>query len=145
MAQLGTTFSPAEAAIAEKLLRKLHGTIPDRQLVEEIGLAIAIHRRSWILAIRWRRLDSSGLQGYNSGASGCADDSFVREKLQVVIKMIGKVDEPTDLVVTKIDNLETGTFTTPGMSWSYFIAQVPRSMGLVQRNLFVRKHIPRPL
>jgi hypothetical protein len=26
--QLGTTFSPDEAAIAEKLLHDLHGTIP---------------------------------------------------------------------------------------------------------------------
>ena len=45
VAQLGATFSPDEAAIAETMLRTLHGTIPDRQLIEEIGLAIAIHRR----------------------------------------------------------------------------------------------------
>jgi hypothetical protein len=45
VAKLGTTFSPDEAAIAETMLRNLHGTIPDRQLIEEIGLAIAIHRR----------------------------------------------------------------------------------------------------
>ena len=45
VAQLGTTFSPDEAAIAETMLRTHHGTIPDRQLIEEIGLAIAIHRR----------------------------------------------------------------------------------------------------
>ncbi len=45
VAQLGTTFSPDEAAIVETMLRTLHGTIPDRQLIEEIGLAIAIHRR----------------------------------------------------------------------------------------------------
>jgi hypothetical protein len=45
VAKLGTTFSPDEAAIAETMLRTLHGTIPDRQLIEEIGLAIAIHRR----------------------------------------------------------------------------------------------------
>jgi len=33
-----------DAAIAERMLRKLAGTIPDAQLVEEIGLAIAIQR-----------------------------------------------------------------------------------------------------
>ena len=34
-----------EAVIAERMLRDYGGTIPDAQLVEEIGLAIAIHRR----------------------------------------------------------------------------------------------------
>ena len=45
IADLGTRFNPDEAAIAEQLLRESGGTIPDKQLVEEIGLAIAIHRR----------------------------------------------------------------------------------------------------
>jgi len=42
---LGTRFEPAEAAIAERMLREYGGTIPDAQLLDEIGLAIAIHRR----------------------------------------------------------------------------------------------------
>ncbi len=45
VAALDTRFDPAEAAIAERLLREYGGTIPDAQLVEEIGLALAIHRR----------------------------------------------------------------------------------------------------
>jgi hypothetical protein len=45
IAMLGTRFDPDEAAIAESMLRELHGTIRDGQLLEEIGLAIAIHRR----------------------------------------------------------------------------------------------------
>ena len=45
IAALGTRFDPAEAAIAERMLREYGGTIPDAQLVEEIGLAIAINRR----------------------------------------------------------------------------------------------------
>jgi hypothetical protein len=32
--------------VIERVLRAYGGTIPDAQLVEEIGLAIAIHRRS---------------------------------------------------------------------------------------------------
>lgn len=43
---LGERFDPAEAEIVERLLRKYSGTIPDRQLVDEIGLALAIHRRA---------------------------------------------------------------------------------------------------
>lgn len=43
--RLGETFDPAEAAIAERMLREYGGTIPDAQLVEEIGLAVAAHRR----------------------------------------------------------------------------------------------------
>jgi len=42
---LGGRFTAEEAAIAERLLRECGGTVPDAQLIEEIGLAIAIHRR----------------------------------------------------------------------------------------------------
>jgi hypothetical protein len=42
---LDTRFDPAEAAIAERMLREYGGTIPDAQLLDEIGLAIAVHRR----------------------------------------------------------------------------------------------------
>ena len=45
IAALGTRFDPDEATIAERLLREYGGTVPDGQLVEEIGFAIAIHRR----------------------------------------------------------------------------------------------------
>jgi len=46
IAALGTRFDAAEASIIERMLREYGGTIPDAQLVEEIGLALAIHRRS---------------------------------------------------------------------------------------------------
>ena len=42
---LDTHFEDGEAAIAERMLREHAGTMPDQQLIEEIGLAIAIHRR----------------------------------------------------------------------------------------------------
>ena len=45
IAALGTRFDPDEAAIAGWMLREYGGTIPDAQLVEEIGLALAIQRR----------------------------------------------------------------------------------------------------
>jgi hypothetical protein len=45
IAQLGSRFDADETAIAEQLLREIGGTVPDGQLIEEIGLAIAIHRR----------------------------------------------------------------------------------------------------
>lgn len=46
IAALGTRFDAAEAAVIERMLREYGGTIPDAQLIEEIGLALAIHRRS---------------------------------------------------------------------------------------------------
>ena len=46
IAALDTHFDPDEAAIAERMLRECAGTVPDRQLIEDIGLALAIHRRS---------------------------------------------------------------------------------------------------
>ena len=46
IAGLGTVFDADEQKIAEKLLREYGGTIPDAQLIEEIGLAVAIHRRA---------------------------------------------------------------------------------------------------
>ena len=46
IAALGTRFDAAEAGIIERMLRESGGTIPDAQLVEEIGLALAIHRRA---------------------------------------------------------------------------------------------------
>jgi hypothetical protein len=45
IAELGTRFDADEAAVAERMLREYAGTIPDKQLIEEIGLALAIHRR----------------------------------------------------------------------------------------------------
>ena len=54
IAALDTRFDPAEAAIAERLLREYAGSIPDKQLVEEIGLALTIHRR-WVSSVRGKR------------------------------------------------------------------------------------------
>ena len=45
VAALGNRFDPAEAALIERMLREYGGTIPDAQLIEEVGLALAIHRR----------------------------------------------------------------------------------------------------
>ena len=45
IARLGEVFDAGEAAIAERMLREYGGTIPDKQLLSEIGLALAIHRR----------------------------------------------------------------------------------------------------
>lgn len=45
IAALDTRFGPGEAAIAERMLLEYAGTIPDAQLIQEIGLAIAVHRR----------------------------------------------------------------------------------------------------
>ncbi len=45
IAELGTRFDADEAAIAERMLREYGDTVADGQLVEEIGLAIAIYRR----------------------------------------------------------------------------------------------------
>lgn len=45
IAALGGRYDDGEAAIIERMLREYHGTIPDAQLVEEIGMALAIHRR----------------------------------------------------------------------------------------------------
>ena len=42
---LGDRFDPDEAAIAERMLREYAGTVPDAQLIEEIGLAMAVYRR----------------------------------------------------------------------------------------------------
>lgn len=45
VAGLGERFTTDEAEIAARLLREYGGTMPDRQLIEEVGLAIAVHRR----------------------------------------------------------------------------------------------------
>jgi hypothetical protein len=46
IAALPEHYTTGEAAVIERVLREYHGTIPDRQLIEEIGLALAVHRRS---------------------------------------------------------------------------------------------------
>ena len=45
IAALGTRFDADETAIVEEYFRNHHGTVPDKQLLSEIGLALAIHRR----------------------------------------------------------------------------------------------------
>jgi hypothetical protein len=42
---LGERFTAAEAALIERMLRDLDGAVPERQMLSEIGLALAIHRR----------------------------------------------------------------------------------------------------
>lgn len=44
VAALSERFTPDEAALVEDMLRQYAGTIPDAQLVEEIGFALAAHR-----------------------------------------------------------------------------------------------------
>ena len=46
IAALGDHYSAERTAIVEQMLREYAGTISDRQLIEEIGLALAVHRRS---------------------------------------------------------------------------------------------------
>lgn len=45
IARLGEVFTTDEAAIAERMLWEYGGTIPDKQLLSENGLAVATHRR----------------------------------------------------------------------------------------------------
>jgi hypothetical protein len=45
IAALGDHYSAERTAIVERMLREYADTIPDRQLIEEIGLALSIHRR----------------------------------------------------------------------------------------------------
>ena len=45
IAALSDHYEPDAAAIVERMLREYGGKIPDKQLIEEIGLALAIHRR----------------------------------------------------------------------------------------------------
>lgn len=45
IAALGDKYDAEETALIERMLREYGGTIPDAQLVEEIGLALVIHRR----------------------------------------------------------------------------------------------------
>ena len=46
IARLGEILNEDEQAIAERLIRDYAATIPSKQLIEEIGLAIAVHRRA---------------------------------------------------------------------------------------------------
>ena len=45
IAERGSRFDADEKAIVERLLRDFSGTVSDAQLIEEVGLAVAIHRR----------------------------------------------------------------------------------------------------
>lgn len=49
---LGERFDPAEAEIVERLLRKYSGTIPDRQLLDEIGLSPNVSRSASVKPAR---------------------------------------------------------------------------------------------
>ena len=62
IAALGGRFDAAEVEVIERVLRESGGTIPDSQLIEEIGLALAIWRRAnrdrgWLMNVNrenWR-------------------------------------------------------------------------------------------
>jgi tellurite resistance protein len=45
VAALGGRYDADEAEVIERVLRQYGGTIPDAQLIEEAGLALAIWRR----------------------------------------------------------------------------------------------------
>jgi len=42
---LGSRYDADEVEVIERVLREYGGTVPDAQLVEEAGLALAIFRR----------------------------------------------------------------------------------------------------
>ena len=42
---LSDRYTTGETALIERLLREHNGTTPDNQLIEEIGLALAVYRR----------------------------------------------------------------------------------------------------
>ena len=46
IAALGDHDDADEAALIERMLREYNGTIPDKQLLSEIALSLAIHRRA---------------------------------------------------------------------------------------------------
>jgi hypothetical protein len=48
IAALGSRFDDDETEVIERVLRDHGGTIPDKQLISEAALALAIHRRSKI-------------------------------------------------------------------------------------------------
>ena len=43
---LGTQFDTDETAIIERMLGEYGGTVPGKQLIEEIGLTLAVYRQS---------------------------------------------------------------------------------------------------
>lgn len=45
IAAMGSHHDADEAAVIKRVLREHGGAVPDEQLIEEIGLALAIHRR----------------------------------------------------------------------------------------------------
>jgi len=61
IAALGGRFDAEESVVIERVLREYNGPIPDKQLLSEVGLALAIHRRSsdWVAGQANRRHDSS--------------------------------------------------------------------------------------
>ena len=46
IAALGDHYTPDESAIIERMLGEYGGTVPGKQLIGEIGLALAVYRRS---------------------------------------------------------------------------------------------------
>ena len=46
IAALGGRYDAAEIQVIERVLREYGGTVPDAQLIEEAGLALAIWRRA---------------------------------------------------------------------------------------------------
>jgi hypothetical protein len=45
IAALGGRYGADETEVIERVLREYNGTVPDEQLIEEAGLALAIWRR----------------------------------------------------------------------------------------------------
>ena len=46
IAALGDRFDADEVAIIERMFLEYGGTVPEAQLIEETGLALAIHKRT---------------------------------------------------------------------------------------------------
>ena len=59
IARLGEISDADESAIAERMLREFNGTIPDRHLLSEIGLSVAINRRGRSKGLLPRRIWTS--------------------------------------------------------------------------------------
>jgi len=60
IAALGGRYDADEAAVIKRVLREYGGTVPDQQLIEEIGLALAIRSRARRLTLT-SRMRGTGL------------------------------------------------------------------------------------
>jgi hypothetical protein len=131
IANLGEIFPADEAAIAERMLRELHGTMGDAELIDAVYLAIVTRRRDTVRIVRrTTEAERDYMDGFSSGV------------VETDVSIISAAREDYDYCSTTGALMVDEDGNPVGLLFAYRCLTCG-GMGFIGRNGVIRKHFAR--